>query len=90
LFEKHKSESFLLYLAQEGFHLNVWILFLNLLFECERLGLIDVLPPEKELPIQVAYVNGIQINDGYFGEPSQRQALDKFTPDTSSPNHQEV
>ena len=84
-----KAEPFLLDFAKMSIDFQMFVLALNLLFEYQRLWLINVLSPEQELAIQIADVDRVEINDSNLGETTQRQALDQFTTDSTSAYHKQ-
>ena len=43
---------------------------------------------EKELAIQVAHIDRVQINDVYLTEAGEHEVFQKFTSDSASANHQ--
>ena len=54
----------------------------------QSLRLLDMLLPEEKLPIEVAEVDGVQINDVDFAEAGEDKILQKLTANPSSANHQ--
>jgi hypothetical protein len=47
-----------------------------------------MLVSEKELSVEVAKVNGIQVYDVYFAKASEGQILQQLTANTSCPDHE--
>lgn len=44
-----------------------------------------MLVPEQKLAIEVAEINGIQIDDMYFSEPSKDEVFEQLTSNTTCP-----
>ena len=50
---------------------------------------LDMLMSEQELAVQVAQVDGVEIDNVGFTEASEDEVLQKLTADTASTNHQD-
>ena len=55
----------------------------------QRLRFLDVLMSEKELSVEIAQVNGIEVNEMDFHEPAENEILEQFATNSSSTNHQD-
>jgi hypothetical protein len=55
-------------------------------YQC--LGLLDVLVAEQELPIQIAQINRVQVDNVYLAEASEHEVLEQFAADAASSHHQ--
>jgi hypothetical protein len=42
----------------------------------QRLGFLDVLVSEKELSVEIAQINGIEVNDMDFPKPAENKILE--------------
>jgi len=71
LTEKLKAKSILLNLADVGSDFNLRVLLDNLVSDNLSLWPVDMFPPKEELPVQVADINGVQIDNSYLLEASQ-------------------
>lgn len=72
IFKEMKAEPFFLDFAKMSIDFQMFVLALNLLFEYQRLWLINMFSSEQELAIQIADVNRVEINDSNLGETTQR------------------
>ena len=88
--EELVAKPVLLDLAQIRFNFDVGVLLLNLLLEGKGLGLVHVFPPEQELSVQVADVDGVEVDDRDLREPREREALDQLTSDATGSNNKQL
>lgn len=56
----------------------------------QRLGLLDVFVAKQELAIEVAQVNGIQVDDMNLAKASENQVLEELATDAASSYHQDA
>jgi hypothetical protein len=54
----------------------------------QSLGLLDVLVAKQELPIEVAQINGVQIDNMDLAKAREHKILQQFASDTASAHHQ--
>lgn len=54
----------------------------------KSLGFLDVLVPEEKLSIQVAQVDGVEVDNVDLAEPSADEILEELTADTAGAHHQ--
>ena len=64
------------------------VLLFNRLLQASGLGLPDVLFAEQKLPVQVAHVDRVKVDDRQLHEAAHTQALDKLTADATGSNHE--
>ena len=57
-------------------------------YQCLRL--LDMLIPEKELPIEVAEVDGVEVDNVDLAKAGEDKVLEKLAPDASGAYHQDA
>jgi hypothetical protein len=58
-------------------------------FLCDQgLGLLDVLAAEQKLPVQVAQVNRVEVDNVDFAKPGQDQILEQLAADAAGSDHE--
>ena len=53
----------------------------------QSFGLLDVFMAEKELAIEIAQIDCVEIHDMHFSESSEDKVLKQFAPNPSSSDH---
>jgi hypothetical protein len=56
----------------------------------QRLGLFDVFVSEQKLPVEVAEVNGIEVDNVDFAEASEDKVLEKFAAYSAGADHEDA
>jgi hypothetical protein len=54
------------------------------------LGLLDVLIAEQELPVEVAEIDGVQVDNVDLAEAGEDEILEQFAADAASSHHQDA
>ena len=90
LLHELEPKPFFLNLAQECLNLDRWVLLLDLLLESRGLRHVDVLSSEQKLAIQVADVDGVQVDDLDVSEPSETEGLDQFAADAACSDNEDL
>lgn len=68
--------------------LDARIELLRSFFGHQCLGLLDVFVTEKELSVQVAQVNGVEVDDVNFAESKENEVLEELAADAAGAHHQ--
>jgi len=60
------------------------------LFRNQCLGLLDVLIAEQELAVEVAEIDGVEVDDVYLAEAGEDEVLEEFAANAASSYHQDA
>jgi len=90
LLEELVAKSLFLNFAEVGLDLDRRILPFNLVFQSQRFWLVDMFSSKEELSVEVADINGVQINNGDPSESGERETLDELTANTASADYQDI
>ena len=71
-------------------HLDVWVEPKHTAARDEGLGLAHVVLAEEELAVEVADVDGIQVDDLEVAEPAEDEVLEELAPDAPGPDDEDA